>query len=232
MFEAIIKDPTIFEITLVLIVLAGIAFWQNLKQVAAILGGIYFMYLIFIMTSYSNDSVTLIVEEKVENKKINIDSVNIVEKESIEVDVPITKVEDKKDISTNDDESFVQVENEPSAQRIDIDQPIKVLNISFGTGVANRELEGKNRTFTTDTNRIYCFSGIQNRRTDTKLFHIWYHEGELKSKILLNVGKSFNWRTWSYINVYENRVGEWFVVVEDTLGVRHDSLSFTISSSN
>ena len=35
------------------------------------------------MTSYSNDSVTLIVEEKVENKKINIDSVNIVEKESI-----------------------------------------------------------------------------------------------------------------------------------------------------
>jgi energy-coupling factor transporter transmembrane protein EcfT len=107
MFEAIIKDPTIFEITLVLIVLAGIAFWQNLKQVAAILGGIYFMYLIFIMTSYSNDSVTLIVEEKVENKKINIDSVNIVEKESIEVDVPITKVEDKKDISTNDDESFL-----------------------------------------------------------------------------------------------------------------------------
>ena len=133
MFEAIIKDPTIFEITLVLIVLAGIAFWQNLKKVAAILGGIYFMYLIFIMTSYSNDSVTLIVEEKVENKKINIDSVNIVEKESIEVDVPITKVEDKKDISTNDDESYVQVENEPSAQRIDIDQPIKVLNISFGT---------------------------------------------------------------------------------------------------
>ena len=67
MFEAIIKDPTIFEITLVLIVLAGIAFWQNLKKVAAILGGIYFMYLIFIMTSYSDDSVTLIVEEKVEN---------------------------------------------------------------------------------------------------------------------------------------------------------------------
>ena len=73
------------------------------------------------------------VKEYCVNKKINIDSVNIVEKESIEVDVPITKVEDKKDISTNDDESYVQVENEPSAQRIDIDQPIKVLNISFGT---------------------------------------------------------------------------------------------------
>ena len=84
MFEAIIKDPTILEITLILIVLVGIAFWQNLKYIAAILGGIYFMYLIFIMTSYSKDSVTVIVEEKVDNKTINIDSINIVDKESEE----------------------------------------------------------------------------------------------------------------------------------------------------
>ena len=185
------------------------------------------MYLIFKMTSFSNDSVTVIVEEKVKNKTINI-----VEKESIEVDTIITKVEDKKEISINDDEAFVQMENQSRNQHNVIDQPIKVLNISFGTGIEERKLEGKNRRFTTNTTRIYCLSGIQNRRTDTKLFHKWYHEGELKSKILLNVGKSFNWRTWSYINVYENRAGEWFVVVEDTLGVRHDSLSFTISSSN
>jgi len=232
MFEAIIKDPTILQVTLVLIVLVGIAFWQNLKHIAAILGGIYFIYLIFIMTSYPKDSVTVIVEEKVDNKIINIDSINIVDKESIEVDTSIAKVEYKKEISINDDEEFVQMENQSRNQRNVIDQPIKVLNISFGTRIEDRELKGKNRTFKTDTNRIYCLSGIQNRRADTKLFHKWYHEGELKSKILLNVGKSFNWRTWSYINVYENRVGEWYVVVEDTLGVRLDSLSFTISSSN
>ena len=53
-----------------------------------------------------------------------------------------------------------------------------------------------------------------------------------RSKILLNLGKSFKWRTWSYINVFENRMGDWQVVVEDTLGVRHDSLSFSITSSN
>ena len=57
------------------------------------------------MTSYSNDSMTVIVEEKFENKTINI-----VEKESIEVDTIITKVEDKKEISINDDEAFVQME--------------------------------------------------------------------------------------------------------------------------
>ena len=112
MFEALINDPTIFEVTIVLILLVSIAIWQKIKQFAAILGG------------------------------------------------------------------------------------------------------------------------IQNRRDDTKLYHKWYHQGDLKSKVLLDVGKSFNWRTWSYINVYENRVGEWLLVVEDTLGVRHDSLSFVINSSN
>ncbi len=113
-----------------------------------------------------------------------------------------------------------------------IDEPIKVLNISFGTNVIDRKLEGRSTSFTSENDRIYCLSGIQNRRDDTKLYHKWYHQGDLKSKVLLDVGKSFNWRTWSYINVYENRVGEWLLVVEDTLGVRHDSLSFVINSSN
>ena len=186
--------------------------------------------LLLIISLNPSDIHEIIIRDDIPNIKPIM--LNIVEKESIEVDTIITKVEDKKEISINDDEAFVQMENQSRNQHNVIDQPIKVLNISFGTGIEDRELEGKNRIFTTDTNRIYCLSGIQNRRTDTKLFHKWYHEGELKSKILLNVGKSFNWRTWSYINVYENRTGEWFVVVEDTLGVRHDSLSFTISSSN
>ena len=130
-----------------------------------------------------------------------------------------------------DDQSIKKLELIPNSISNN-PQPINVLNITFGIGVINRKIEKESRSFTTKTNRIYCLSGIQNRKTDTKIFHKWYHDGKLKSKILLNVGKSFNWRTWSYINVYENRVGEWLVVVEDTLGVRLDSLSFSINSSN
>ena len=40
MFEALINDPTIFEVTIVLILLVSIAIWQKIKQFAAILGGI------------------------------------------------------------------------------------------------------------------------------------------------------------------------------------------------
>ena len=65
MFEALIKDPTILEITIVLVVLLAIAFWQNLKQFAAILGGIYFIYIIFIISSYENNLEPQIIEEKI-----------------------------------------------------------------------------------------------------------------------------------------------------------------------
>ena len=45
MFDAIINDPTIFEVTIVVILLVCVAIWQKLKQFSAILGGIYLLYL-------------------------------------------------------------------------------------------------------------------------------------------------------------------------------------------
>ena len=227
MFEALIKDPTILEITIVLVVLLSIAFWQNLKQFAAILGGIYFIYIIFIISSYENNLESQIIEENIFAVIDNqIDSMITDNKVVFENDTSIKVIDLVKD-----DQSIKKLKLIPKSISNN-PQPINVLNITFGTGVINRKIEKESRSFTTKTNRIYCLSGIQNRKTDTKIFHKWYHDGNLKSKILLNVGKSFNWRTWSYINVYENRVGEWLVVVEDTLGVRLDSLSFSINSSN
>ena len=72
MFEALIKDPTILEITIVLVVLLAIAFWQNLKQFAAILGGIYFLYIIFIISSYENNLESQIIEENMFNGTLKI----------------------------------------------------------------------------------------------------------------------------------------------------------------
>ena len=63
------------------------------------------------------------------------------------------------------------------------------------------------------------------------LFHEWYHEGKLRSKISMEVGRSYNWRTWSYIEVRPNIVGNWEVFVSDSLGVNYDSLSFQIKAT-
>jgi len=227
MIEALINDPTIFDITIVLLVLLSIALWQKLKQFAAILGMIYFIYIIFIISSYENNPEPEIIKKSITDDIDNRDDIMVTNNnQRVKEDTSMMIADVAKD-----DKPIKKLNLKPK-EILNDDQPINVLNIRFGTGIVNRQIENESRTFTTETNRIYCLSGIQNRKTDTKIFHKWYYEGELKSKILLNVGKSFNWRTWSYINVYENRIGDWQVVVEDTLGIRHDSLSFSITSSN
>ena len=233
MFEALINDPTIFEVTIVLILLVSIAIWQKIKQFAAILGGIYLFYLLFIIFSYEPTGKIIIKEDTQEDlvEASNDNDIKdiIVDRDTVSEKVNVVETPEKIEPI----EEIAEQKTERTLNPLPIiDEPIKVLNISFGTNVIDRKLEGRSTSFTTENDRIYCLSGIQNRRDDTKLYHKWYHQGDLKSKVLLDVGKSFNWRTWSYINVYENRVGEWLLVVEDTLGVRHDSLSFVINSSN
>ena len=44
--------------------------------------------------------------------------------------------------------------------------------------------------------------------------------------------KSYNWRSWSYITVNPQKVGDWQVVIEDQGGMRYDSLSFVINDYN
>ena len=67
MFEALINDPTIFEVTIVLILLMSIAIWQKIKQFAAILGGIYLFYLLFIIFSYEPTGKIIIKEDTQED---------------------------------------------------------------------------------------------------------------------------------------------------------------------
>lgn len=55
--------------------------------------------------------------------------------------------------------------------------------------------------------------------------------GRLRSKIKLELGRSYLWRTWSYITIKGQKAGNWQIVVEDTSGIRYDSLSFQIVDS-
>ena len=75
MIEALINDPTIFDITIVLLVLLSIAVWQKLKQFAAILGMIYFIYIIFIISSYENNSEPEIIKKSVTDDIDNRDDI-------------------------------------------------------------------------------------------------------------------------------------------------------------
>ena len=101
-----------------------------------------------------------------------------------------------------------------------------------GTSVSNRSIVDEKSAFTTDVERVYFLSGVQNQNESKILFHKWYHKGRLKSKIKMESKKSYNWRSWSYITVNPQKVGNWQVVIEDQGGMRYDSLSFVINDYN
>ncbi|MDP6340048.1 MAG: DUF2914 domain-containing protein [Candidatus Marinimicrobia bacterium] len=247
MFDAIKNDPAIIEITIVFIILVGIALWQKLYRTALIMGLIYVLYLIFIVfnASPSNkqelhdaskgeipDNETAIdlapkVVEETEKSEINMVETIIDEQEKIII------VDKKKLIPENIKPDKIELTVNKDSHPIDIKQenPIKVVSSQIGRDLFNRQLVSPDSIFNLDDKRIYCWTKIQNQNYTKTIFHKWYHKGKLHARIKMDIGLSYNWRSWSYITVSKERVGDWKVVVEDTLGIRYDSLLFRIENN-
>ena len=248
MYENLYNDPALFEITIVLLLLVAIAIWQKLYRTASVMCAVFIFYLMFIILT--SESVHEIVETETNDIHDEIVRDEKVDKIVIQ-EFPDTTMKATLDYETtlkaqipempgikiiSDDKiSLVKiektdlpiVENALSAGTIE-EEPITVLNIATGSNIVNRSIEIPDSVFSLDIERIYCLTNIRNWNDDKTIYHKWYQEGELKSLIIMDIGRSFNWRTWSYISVYPERVGDWKVVVEDSLGVRYDSLSFKI----
>ena len=248
MYDILYNDPALFEITIVLLILVGIAIWQKLYRTASVICAVFIFYLIFVILT--SESVHEIVEteaddihdEIVKNEKVDkiaiqeISDSTIKETKNYEPDLKanipeipvIKKILDNKITVVKIEKTDVPiVEDTLPADSIE-EEPITVLNISIGSNIVNRSIEISDSVFSLDIERIYCLTHLRNWNDSKIIYHKWYQEGELRSKISLEIGRSFNWRTWSYITVYPERVGDWKVIVEDSIGVRYDSLSFKI----
>ena len=248
MYESLYNDPALFEITIVLLILFAIAIWQKLYRTASVMCAVFIFYLIFIILT--SESVHEIVETEVKDihdeivKDEKIDKIAIHEfsdstikaTKSYEPDlkanipeIPAIKkiLDDKITVVKIEKTDLPIVEDTLSAGTIE-EEPITVLNIATGSNIVNRSIEIPDSVFSLDIERIYCLTHLRNWNDSKTIYHKWYQEGDLKSNISLEIGRSFNWRTWSYITVYPERVGDWKVIVEDSLGVRYDSLSFKI----
>ena len=248
MYDILYNDPALFEITIVLLILVGIAIWQKLYRTASVMCAVFIFYLIFIILT--SESVHEIVEtetndihdEIVKNEKVDkiaiqeISDSTIKEIKNYEPDLKakipeiqaIKKILDNKISVVKIEKTDLPIVEDTLSAGIIEEEPITVLNIAIGSNIVNRSIEIPDSVFNLDIERIYCLTNIRNWNDAKTIYHKWYHEGELRSIINLEIGRSFNWRTWSYITVYPERVGDWKVVVEDSLGVRYDSLSFKI----
>ncbi len=223
MIDVIIQDPSLIQITIVLILLIAVAIWRQLHKAALVMVGVYLLYIVFIIVS-----ATPALDKPIEknqfssSEKLTTTSEEyILSTQDVEVNYEAPSNEIEKPIS--------QIENviKPEEKIT----PINVISMEFGKELVNPELLGVDSVFYLSDDRIYALSKIQNRSGARTLFHEWYHEGKLRSKISMEVGRSYNWRTWSYIEVRPNIVGNWEVIVSDSLGVNYDSLSFQVKAT-
>tara|TARA_B100001121_G_scaffold309086_1_gene334831 strand:+ start:757 stop:1503 length:747 start_codon:yes stop_codon:yes gene_type:complete len=247
MFRPLILEPVVMQITLVISVLLIISVWQKLKVASGVVLAVYTIYMFSFVSANTKlkDSrpIRLAVHHKfisdpkpptakdlktLETQKIDIDQMNSNRSQNT------IKIDTKKDLATI--ELIDDIETQKEAEKLKevslIDIPFKIINMSTGTSVANRSIIDPKSTFSIEEDRVYFLSGVQNKNDSKILYHKWYQDGQLKSKIEMESRRSFNWRSWSYITVNPDRIGDWQVVIEDKSGTRYDSLSFVISDFN
>ena len=241
MFRPIIIDPVVFQITLVVASLLAISIWQKLRTATGIVIGVYSIYMISFVSA--NNKLDYSKPIRLASHNYNFASTELKDnKISTTNDVQIEKSIATKDTNISREKILVEInkdidiietntisEKDPILTSESIDIPFKVLKMKTGTSVINRSIVDENNAFTTDVERVYFLSGVQNKNDSKILFHKWYHKGTLKSKIKMESKKSYNWRSWSYITVNPQKVGDWQVVIEDQGGIRYDSLSFVIN---
>jgi hypothetical protein len=238
MFNVFTEHPGLLEITIVLSLLVGIAIWQKLRQAALVMGGIYIVYILYIFILpkdapiIPSSNLDSSVEQEIFIPQIIPDSTNL-----------ISTIDDVGKVDTllesfDSDEVMIQtIDSTIGFKQIyepEIDNPeskISVLSMTVGTGIINRRIENPDSLFSVDTKKIYCLTGIHNQNDSKVIYHKWFQDGILRSKIALNIGRSYQWRTWSYISINKQKIGEWKIFVEDSSGVRYDSLSFQIVDS-
>ena len=253
MFDTFIFDTAFIQTTAVFVLLLSIALWQKLKQFAGIMFGIYIIFLVF--SIFDTNDKSPITVNKTEDSLVTtpIQEINLIDEVENEMNEVVSDINEeiivptiKEKIKLPDDKSkelsktfnidtnnesntIVSVPKRVIEKQQDNSRPILIKYLKLGRELRDRELIDIDSTFFTTDDRIYCMTKIQNQNNGKIIYHNWYFNSRLVSKIRMEIGWSYNWRTWSYINVNPERAGEWKVVISDTLNVRYDSLSFSIN---
>ena len=238
MFNVFTDNPGLLELTIVLSLLVGIAIWQKLRQAALVMGGIYIVYIVYIFILpkdapiIPSSNLDSSVEQEIFIPQIIPDSTNLIST----ID-DVGKVDTLLESFDSDEVTIQTIDSTIGFKQIyepEIDNPeskISVLSMTVGTDIINRRIENPDSLFSVDTKKIYCLTGIHNQNDSKVIYHKWFQDGILRSIIAQNIGRSYQWRTWSYISINKQKIGEWKIFVEDSSGVRYDSLSFQIVDS-
>lgn len=104
---------------------------------------------------------------------------------------------------------------------------IEIADGVITTAVVDREPVDAVEAFPVQNGKLYCFTRVVGAEEPTVVYHLWYREDQLMSRVELPV-KSSSWRTWSAKNLLEDWPGDWRVEVQDASGQLLQTLSFQL----
>lgn len=104
---------------------------------------------------------------------------------------------------------------------------IAVAESGVGTNVADRQLVGRDSTFSRDVGNLFYWTRLTGAQAGTTVEHVWSRDGTEVARVSLTVGGP-NWRTWSSKNIATDWTGSWRVEVVVTGNVVHSD-TFTVN---
>lgn len=84
--------------------------------------------------------------------------------------------------------------------------------------------------FDLDVERIYLWTRVSGYPDQTKLRHVWLHNGQERADVELTI-KADPWRTWSYKTMIPGWAGEWEVKIVGANGDVIKTVNFTFGDA-
>jgi hypothetical protein len=104
---------------------------------------------------------------------------------------------------------------------------LEIADAVVTTAVVDREPIDQVKVFPRQNGTLYCFTRALGAEGETAIYHLWYYDEELMSRVELPV-KSPSWRTWSAKQLLEDWPGVWRVEIQDAEGKLLEELSFEL----
>ncbi len=104
---------------------------------------------------------------------------------------------------------------------------LKVTKAAICRGVSEREPVESDTVFSSDIERVFCFTKIEGADTPTTIFHVWKYGDKEMASVELDV-RSPSWRTWSSKRIISSWIGQWSVDIRNAEGETLKTLEFEI----
>ncbi len=104
---------------------------------------------------------------------------------------------------------------------------LSIKGMTFCAGVEEREPVGEGSEFAADIGKLYFWSNVLNEGEETTVEHVWYLNGEEKSRVELPIRYPRN-RVWSSKIIPPEWDGQWVVEIVAASGVKLGEESCTV----